>query len=88
MKALGSGLASSVTDLPWSISDQPQLRAFHILDILRKFYRIDIHQPLYFVIDDLTDLSAAAERDLLADVRQAQAMGLHAPKYLAKEEVA
>lgn len=88
LKALGSGLASSVTELPWSISDQPEHRTFEVIDILRTPYRIDIHQPVYFVIDDLNDLFAAAERDLLADVRQARALGLHAPKYPPKEDVA
>ncbi|WP_372801810.1 phenylalanine 4-monooxygenase [Paracoccus seriniphilus] len=84
LKALGSGLASSVTELPWSISDRPEHRAFDVLDILRTPYRIDIHQPVYFVIDHLDDLFAAAERDLLSDVAEARKLGLHAPKYPPK----
>lgn len=55
-----------------------------MIDILRTPYRIDIHQPVYFVIDDLDDLFAAARRDLLADIAQARALGLHAPKYPPK----
>lgn len=85
MKALGSGLASSVTELPWSVSGQPELRPFDILDILRTPYRIDIHQPVYFVLDRMDDLFAAADRDLIADVAKARSMGLHAPKYPPKE---
>jgi len=86
IKALGSGLASSPTELPWSVSeDGPERRPFDVIDILRTPYRIDIHQPVYFVIDTLDDLFAAAERDLLADIAQARALGLHAPKYPAKE---
>ena len=88
LKALGSGLASSVTELPWSISAGPEHRPFDVLDMLRTPYRIDIHQPVYFVIDDLADLFAAAERDLLSDVRCARALGLHAPKYPPREDVA
>ncbi len=80
-KALGSGLASSVTELPWSISALPEHRPFDVIDILRTPYRIDIHQPVYFVIDDLAELFAAAKRDLLADVAHARRLGLHAPKY-------
>lgn len=88
-KALGSGLASSVTELPWSVSEAgPERRPFDIIDILRTPYRIDIHQPIYFVIEDLDDLFSAAERDLLADVRRAQSMGLHAPTYPAKPNAA
>lgn len=85
LKALGSGLASSVTELPWSISDQPEHRPFDVIDILRTPYRIDIHQPIYFVIDDLNDLFAAARRDLLADIAESRRLGLHAPKYPPKE---
>ena len=85
LKALGSGLASSVTELPWSLSDGPEHRAFDVIDILRTPYRIDIHQPVYFVIDDLQDLFAAARRDLLQDVAHARSLGLHEPKYPPKE---
>lgn len=85
LKALGSGLASSVTELPWSLSDKAEHRPFDVIDILRTPYRIDIHQPVYFVIEDLDDLFAAAKRDLLADVAHARSLGLHAPKYPPKE---
>ncbi len=84
LKALGSGLASSPTELPWSVSGDPEYRPFDVIDILRTPYRIDIHQPLYFVLDDLDALFAAAERDLLADIRTARSLGLHAPKYPPK----
>lgn len=84
IKALGSGLASSPTELPWSVSEGPQRRAFDVIDILRTPYRIDIAQPVYFVIEDYADLFRAAERDLLADVATARARGLFAPLYPAK----
>ena len=63
---------------------KPELRPFDVIDILRTPYRIDIHQPVYFVIERLDDLFAAAERDLLADVATARKLGLHAPKYPPK----
>ncbi len=88
IRALGSGLASSPTELPWSVSDGPERRGFDVIDILRTPYRIDIHQPVYFVIDDLNDLFRAAERDLLADIRTARQLGLHAPKYPPKHKAA
>ncbi|RJL13669.1 phenylalanine 4-monooxygenase [Paracoccus siganidrum] len=85
LKALGSGLASSVTELPWSLSDGPEHRPFDVIDMLRTPYRIDIHQPVYFVIEDLDELFAAARRDLLADIAEARRLGLHAPKYPPKD---
>ena len=86
IKALGSGLASSVAELAWATeSPEPERRPFNVIDILRTPYRIDILQPVYFVIDDLDDLFRAAERDLLADIATARGLGLHAPKYPPKQ---
>lgn len=85
VKALGSGIASSPTELIWAVTDPtPERRPFDVIDILRTPYRIDIPQPVYFVIDSLDQLFAAASRDLLADIAQARRLGLHAPKYPPK----
>lgn len=91
IKALGSGLASSPSELVWAMEQgkgQPELRPFDVIDMLRTPYRIDIHQPVYFVIERLDDLFIAAGRDLLADVAEARRLGLHAPKYPPKLESA
>ena len=86
IKALGSGLASSPTELSYSVTSDIALRKpFVILDVLRTPYRIDIHQPLYFVLNQLDDLFELADRDLLADVHQAQKLGLLPPSYPPKE---
>lgn len=84
IKTLGSGLASSPTEILHATSGVPELRPFDVIDILRTPYRIDIPQPVYFVLDSLDQLFAAADRDLLADIAQARALGLHAPKYPPK----
>ncbi len=81
-KVLGSGLASSPTELVYSVeSDTPERRPFDVIDILRTPYRIDIHQPIYFVLEHCDELFAATERDLLADIATARQLGLHAPVY-------
>jgi phenylalanine-4-hydroxylase len=81
-KALGSGLTSSPTELLHSVeSDLPVRREFNVIDILRTPYRIDIHQPVYFVLDNIDDLFQAAERDLLGDIKKAQSLGLFEPTY-------
>lgn len=86
IKALGSGLASSPSELQYSVnSNMPERREFDVLDILRTPYRIDILQPIYFVLEDVDTLFQAAERDLLADVHRAQSLGLFAPAYPPKE---
>lgn len=85
VKAMGSGLASSPTELAYSVSsDVPERREFNLLDVLRTPYRIDIHQPIYYVIQSIDDLVEMSKRDLLADVRVAQSMGLFAPTYPEK----
>lgn len=87
IKALGSGLASSPTELIASVQDPiVQRRPFDVLDILRTPYRIDIHQPIYFVLDSGDQLFEAAEQDLMAAIRQAQSLGLHAPIYPKKQK--
>jgi phenylalanine-4-hydroxylase len=87
-KALGSGLASSPTELPHSVHNPDVIRReFNVMDILRTPYRIDIHQPIYFVLNDIDTLHLAAKRDLIADVHAAQELGLFAPTYPEKKKV-
>lgn len=87
IKALGSGLASSPTELGHSVAGTDVIRRpFDVVDILRTPYRIDIHQPIYFVIEDLDELFRAAERDLAADISTAQELGLFAPVYDAENK--
>lgn len=87
LKALGSGLASSPTELIYSIEDKTAIhKPFDAIDILRTPYRIDIHQPIYFVLEDADQLFEATERNLLEDIRTAQRLGLHAPSYPAKQK--
>jgi phenylalanine-4-hydroxylase len=85
-KALGSGLASSPGELKYSVEDPSVVRKpFDVIDILRTPYRIDINQPIYFVLDDVDQLLEASERDLMADIRRAQSLGLFAPTYPEKK---
>ena len=65
-KALGSGLNSSPTELIYSVdSPVPERREFNVIDILRTPYRIDIHQPIYYVIDE-DRRSSPSRRERLA----------------------
>jgi phenylalanine-4-hydroxylase len=86
-KALGSGLNSSPTELVYSVnSSVPERREFNIMDILRTPYRIDIQQPIYYVIDNIEDLFKATDRDLLSDIREAQSLGLFKPTFAPLKE--
>ena len=82
-KPLGAGLISSPSELLYAAeSNVPARHPFDLLEVLRTPYRIDIHQPTYFYIENLDELFRLAECDLLAKVHQAQTMGLLAPHYL------
>ena len=86
IKALGSGLASSPGELWHSIHEKSVIRKpFNVIDILRTPYRIDINQPIYFVLNNVEQLLEASKCDLIRDIKKAQALGLHAPTYPAKK---
>ncbi len=87
IKALGSGLASSPGELAHSVNEPTVMRKpFDVIDILRTPYRIDINQPIYFVLDSVEQLLDATKRDLLQDIKDAQKLGLHAPTYPEKKK--
>ncbi|MNL06909.1 phenylalanine 4-monooxygenase [compost metagenome] len=55
---------------------------------MRTPYRIDILQPLYFVLPNLKRLFDLAHEDIMGMVKQAMQMGLHAPKFPPKPKAA
>ena len=69
-------------------SDIPERKPFDALDVLRTPYRIDIMQPIYFLIERIDQLFDIAHLDMMALVEQAKALGLHAPKFPPKEKQA
>ena len=76
----GSGLASSPTELVYAAtSHTPMREPFDIMTVLRTPYRIDIKQPIYFVLESLDQLADIAQRDLMADIQKAQELGLNPP---------
>ena len=77
LKAFGAGIVSSKLELPCSIEDKSvERRPFEIIDILCTPYRIDILQPVYFVLESFEQLFELANQDLIALVRKASNIGL------------
>ena len=64
-------------------SDKPQRKPFDPVDVLRTPYRIDILQPVYFVIDSFDDLFELAQADLLGYIQEARKLGMHTPLFEA-----
>jgi phenylalanine-4-hydroxylase len=85
LKIYGGGVLSSIGETEYAISDKPQRKPFNIVDALRTPYRIDIMQPLYYVLDSLADLQAVTRMDIMAKVAEAKRLGLHEPLFAPKE---
>lgn len=82
VRVYGGGILSSKEETIYSLeSPTPVRKPFDVLDVLRTPYRIDIKQPIYFVIDSFETLFQLADMDLLALIREARKMGMHKPTY-------
>lgn len=70
-KAYGGGILSSKSEIIYSVeSDVPERRILEPMDALRTPFRIDILQPVYFVIDSYDDLFQLIAKDPLKMARE------------------
>lgn len=82
LRAYGGGILSSTNETKFCLeSDIPSRKPFDIIDILRTPYRIDIMQPIYFVIDNFDVLFELNHMDLIGLIHEARRLGMHAPAY-------
>lgn len=87
LRCYGGGILSSKSETIYSLeSDQALRKPFDPLDILRTPYRIDIMQPIYFVIDNYDVLYNLIDMDLLGLIREARELGLHKPLFSVEEK--
>ena len=85
IRAYGSGIMSSPGELVYAVeSDKPERLPFDPVEALRTPYRIDILQPVYFVIDSFDELFELAQSDLLGHITEARRLGMHEPKFPPK----
>lgn len=88
IKPLGSGLASSPSELQYAANDPwVERHPFDILEVLRTPYRIDIKQPIYFVLENIEQLNDIMKSDILFYIKLAQSQGLKAPHPKLKKAV-
>ncbi|MCY4124349.1 MAG: phenylalanine 4-monooxygenase, partial [Pseudomonas sp.] len=83
-KIYGGGILSSPKETVYSLSGEPEHQAFDPIEAMRTPYRIDILQPVYFILPELKRLFDLAHEDIMGMVAQAQQLGLHAPKFPPK----
>lgn len=81
LRAYGAGILSSPSEAANAMSGQAKMQPFDLLTVLRTPYRIDIVQPLYFVIQDFDQLVQSLRCDIPALVEQAKHLGDLPPLY-------
>jgi phenylalanine-4-hydroxylase len=82
LRAYGGGILSSKNETVYSIeSPLAQRKPFDVMEILRTPYRIDIMQPIYFVIDSFDVLFHLIEMDLIGHIQEARKLGMYEPVY-------
>tara|TARA_R110000851_G_scaffold14121_2_gene47782 strand:+ start:106870 stop:107667 length:798 start_codon:yes stop_codon:yes gene_type:complete len=80
----GGGILSSPGETLYALSDAPERKPFDLLDVLRTPYRIDIMQPIYYVIENIDYLDEVARMDIMAMVTKARQLGMFEPKFAPK----
>lgn len=87
MRIYGGGILSSQNETVYSVeSDIPQRKTFDALDALRTPYRIDIMQPIYFVLETFDTLYHLIDMDLIGLINKARELGEYPPAFDKKEE--
>jgi phenylalanine-4-hydroxylase len=78
----GGGILSSIAETVYSLESPKAIRKpFNLIDVLRTPYRIDIMQPIYYVLPSFATLYDLLQSDLTQAMDQAQALGDFPPLY-------
>ena len=75
IRAFGAGILSSPGELAAAFSGEPDILDFDLMTVLRTPYRIDIVQPVYFLIERFEDLAKSIEGDVRSALDRAAALG-------------
>jgi len=82
LRCYGGGILSSHKETIYALeSDIPQRQLLTPLEALRTPYRIDIVQPIYFVIEDFQALYDLLQNDLIKTVHKALELGEFEPTF-------
>lgn len=82
IKAYGGGMLSSIHETVYSVeSPIPKREDFDPLKALRTPYRIDIPQPLYYVLKTFNDLYKILDHDLVSLMEESKELGDFEPLF-------
>ncbi|MGC9461062.1 phenylalanine 4-monooxygenase [Vibrio genomosp. F10] len=85
-KIYGGGILSSPGETLYALDDGVAIRQpFDVSRVLRTPYRIDIMQPIYFVLNDLKQLYHLSQRNIIQDVDNAIGLELYPALFEPKE---
>ncbi|CEK09909.1 phenylalanine 4-monooxygenase [Legionella hackeliae] len=86
LRAYGGGILSSISETPYSVeSDIPMRVLFDPVVAFRMPYRIDMLQPVYFVIDNYQMLYNFVEADIMKFLERAKELGEYPPFFAVDE---
>lgn len=92
LRVYGGGIISSPSETQYALHDESverkPLTVDNVIDVLRTPYRIDIMQPIYFMLNkvsDLDDIRKYEIEEIMAMVEQAKELGLFEAKFPPKE---
>lgn len=89
LRIYGAGILSSKEETEYAVDSRiPLRRNFDLDEMLRTPYRIDILQPLYFVVDRFEQIYNVMNSSIIEKIRQAIADGDNAPHFTPKEKAA
>ncbi len=81
VKAFGAGIMSSPAEAAFASSPEAKRIEFDLITVLRTGYRIDIVQPVYFVIDSFDQLVNVLGQDIEAAICEAETRGDLPPRF-------
>ncbi|MCD6039472.1 MAG: phhA [Gammaproteobacteria bacterium] len=82
LRAYGGGILSSINETAYCLeSDLPERRPFNTMDALSTSYRIDVMQPIYFVLKNFDELYELTHIDLLSLIQQMNPFNEFKPKH-------
>lgn len=85
LRIYGGGILSSPGETIYALEDErPERNPLEPLDVLRTPYRIDIMQPVYYILKEFDQLFELSEMDIMALVEKAKSLGLFEPKFPPK----
>lgn len=87
LRIYGGGILSSFGESRYALDSIEAKRVtLDPIEAFRTPYRIDIFQPIYFVIKDFSELFDLMQKDLISGVEKARTLGMHAPLFEPKKK--